>query len=79
MSIPVSQFIPPPALCPYICSLCLCFYFCFADKSIGIIFLDSTPKRYYTILVFLFLAYFHLYYNRQVSAVGAVSFLLMAE
>ena len=44
MSIPISQFIPPPPLpswCPYICSLHLCLYFCFASKIIYTIFLDS--------------------------------------
>ena len=29
---------------PYICSLCLCLYFCFANKLIYIISLDSTYK-----------------------------------
>ena len=41
MSIPISQFIPPssiPPWCPYICSLCLCLYFCFANKMIYTIF-----------------------------------------
>ena len=42
MSIPISQFISPPPWYPYICSLCLCLYFCFANKIIYIIFLDST-------------------------------------
>ena len=43
MSIPFSQFIPPLFLpCYlYICSLCLCLYFCFANEFICIIFLDS--------------------------------------
>ena len=27
-----------PASCPYICSLCLCLYFCFASKFISTIF-----------------------------------------
>ena len=38
MSIPISQFIPLPHLsppwCPYVCSLPLCLYFCFANKII---------------------------------------------
>ena len=68
-----------PQLCVHTFVLYVCFYFCFAVKSICIIFLDSTRKRYYTILVFLFLAYFTLYDNLCVSAVGTVSFLLMAE
>jgi len=45
-SIPISQFILPPLPFPvwylYICSLCLCLYFCFANKFINFIFLDST-------------------------------------
>ena len=55
MSIPISQFIPTslPPWYPYICSLCLCLYFCFANKFICIIFLDSTYMQYYTIFVFL--------------------------
>ena len=63
MSIPISQFIPPsfPPWYPYICSLRLCFCFCFANKFICIIFLDSTYKRYYMIFIFLFLTYFTLY------------------
>ena len=45
MSMSISQFIPPihfPPWCPYICSLCLCLYFWFANKFICTIFLDST-------------------------------------
>ena len=50
MSIPISQFIPPPSplpptfppWCPYICSLHLCLYFCLANRFICTIFLDST-------------------------------------
>ena len=36
MSMPVSQFFPPhpSPWYPYICSLCLCLYFCFANKAI---------------------------------------------
>ena len=46
MSIPFSQFIPPLFLpCYlYICSLCLCLYFCFANEFICIIFLQSIYK-----------------------------------
>ena len=46
MSIPISQFIPLPfsPWYPYVCSLCLCLYFCYADKFICIIFPDSTCK-----------------------------------
>ena len=45
VSAPVSQFLPPsffPPWCPYIYSLLLCLYFCFANKIIYTIFLDST-------------------------------------
>ena len=46
VSIPVSQFIPPPPLTPwcflYICSLCLRLYLCFASKIICTVFRDST-------------------------------------
>ena len=46
MSIPVSQFIPShhppsPTWCPHVCSLCLCPYFCFANRLISTIFWDS--------------------------------------
>ena len=35
MSISISQFIPPlPPWYPYVCSLCLCLYFCFVHKMI---------------------------------------------
>ena len=64
VSIPVSQFLSPhpfPPWYPYICSLCLFLYFCFATKIIWIIFLDSRYMRYYTIFAFLFLTYFTLY------------------
>ena len=64
VSIPVFQFLPPHPVSPwypYICSLCLCLYFCFANKIIYTIFLDSTYLRYYTIFAFLFLTYFTLY------------------
>ena len=42
MSISISQFIPPPPCFPpqypYVCSLCLCLYFCFVNKIIYTIF-----------------------------------------
>ena len=38
-------------------------YLCFTNKFICTIFLDSTYKWYYTVLVFLFLTYFTLYVN----------------
>ena len=44
MSIPTFQFIPPSSSpwYPYVYSLCLCLYFCFANKFIWTIFLEST-------------------------------------
>ena len=46
-----------PSWGPYICSLCLCLNFCFANKIISIIFLDFMCKRYYLIFVCFFLTY----------------------
>ena len=62
MSIPISKFIPPPflSLVSRICSLRLSL-FLLANKFICIIFLDCTYKRYYMILIFLFLTYLTLY------------------
>ena len=53
MSIPISQFIPPPPpapatfppWCPYVCSLHLCLCFCPATWFICTIFLGSTYMR----------------------------------
>ena len=44
VSIPVSRFNPPSPTpwCPYVCSLYLCLYFCFANRFICTISLDST-------------------------------------
>ena len=44
MSIPISQFIPPPFPydIPMFYPLHLCLYFCFVNKVINTIFLDST-------------------------------------
>ena len=50
MSIPISQFIPPPTFppwCPYVCSLHLCLYFCLANRFICTVFLDSTYALIY--------------------------------
>ena len=40
----ISQFIPPPhpPWYPYVCSLHLCLYFCFANRFVYTIFLDFT-------------------------------------
>ena len=63
MSVPVSQFIPPPSsrLGNHKFVLYICDYFCFAHNFISTIFLDSTYKQYYMISVFLFPTCFTLY------------------
>ena len=33
------------SLCPYVCSLCLCLYFFFANRFISTVFLNSTYKH----------------------------------
>ena len=84
-SIPISQFILPPLPFPlwylYICSLCLCLYFCFANKFINFIFLDSTYRQYYMIFAFLYCISLRMIISRsiQVSACGIISFLSMVE
>ena len=63
MLIPISssfQALLPPWY-PYICSLCLCLSFSFANKIIYSIFLDSTCMHIYTVFVFIFLTYSTLY------------------
>ena len=52
-----------PHLGPYICSLCLCFYFCFANRFICTISLDFTYMCYCTI--FVLLTYLTLYNSLQ--------------
>ena len=63
MSVPISQFIPA-SLYPlgvHVFLLYVCISFCFVNKFICIIFLDSICKWYYMVCVFLFLTYFTLY------------------
>ena len=57
----------PPLLpqSPIVYSLHLCLFCCLAYRVIIAIFLNSMYKRYYTILVFFFLAYFLLYNRLQ--------------
>ena len=57
VSVSISQFIPPSSfqLGNHVCSLYICNYFCFENKFISTIFLDSVYKWYYTIFGFLFL------------------------
>lgn len=64
--LPSSSYPLFPLWYPYIWCLHLCLYFCFVEKFIGVIFLDSTYKRYYTIFVFLSLTYLTLYDSLQV-------------
>ena len=45
LSTPISQFILTPTFspwCPYICSLCMCLYFCFAKWCFWIVALEKT-------------------------------------
>ena len=56
-----SQFTPPShprTWCPYICSLHLCLYFCFANKFFCIIFLDSTYNQYYVCFSFSVISFY---------------------
>ena len=64
VSMLLSQFAPPSPfpLGPQVCSLCLCLYFCPANRFTGIIFLESTCMCSYIIVVFLFRTYFTLKY-----------------
>ena len=50
---------------PKVCSVHLCLFFCFAYKVIITIFLNSIYRCQYTVLVFIFLAYFTLYNGLQ--------------
>ena len=51
---------------PKVCSLHLCLFCCLAYRVVVTIFLNSIYMRYYTVLVFFFLAYITLY-NRKVN------------
>ena len=54
MSISIFQFIPlATSPCLYVCSLHPCVYFCFANRFICTIFLDSIYIHEYRIFVFL--------------------------
>ena len=48
-----------------VCSVHLCLFFCFTYRVIVTIFLNSIFMRQYTVLVFVFLAYFTLYNGLQ--------------
>ena len=59
--------IPPRLLpqSPKVSSVHLCLLFCFAYRVIVTIFLNSIYMHSYTVLVFIFLAYFTLYNGLQ--------------
>ena len=59
---PKSSYPRPLPQSPKDCSIHLCLFCCLAYRVIITIFLNSTYMRYYTVLVFFFLAYFTLYY-----------------
>ena len=50
---------------PKDCSIHQCLFFCLVYRVIVTIFLNSIYMRYYTVLVFFFLAYFTLYNRLQ--------------
>ena len=53
MSIPIFQFIPSFTPSNHKFVFYICDYFCFVNKFICTIFLDSTQKRYHMIFDFL--------------------------
>ena len=76
MSGPFPQCIPSPVLLSahtFFC-LCLCLYFCFENKFIYTIFIDST-YMHYNWFFFLFMAYFNLYWQ----SLGSSMTLQMAQ
>ena len=62
---PISSHPCPPLQSPKVCSVHLCLFFCFAYRVIVTIFLNSICMCYYTVLAFIFLAYFTLYDGLQ--------------
>ena len=67
VSVPFSQIIllSPSPQSPKDCSIHLCLFCRLAYRVIIIILLNSIYMRYYTVLVFFFLAYFTLYNRLQ--------------
>ena len=74
---PNLSYTPPFPRYPYICSLFLCLYFCFANMFISTVFLDSTYKRCCIIFLFLFLTYFILHDSFQVYLISYLSMPLL--
>ena len=62
---PKSSHPHPLPQSPKDCSIHLCLFCCLAYRVIVTIFLNSIYMCYYTVLVFLFLAYFTLYNRLQ--------------
>ena len=62
---PISSHPRPPPQSPKDCSIHLCLFCCLAYRVIFTIFLNSIYMRWYTVLVFFFLAYFTLYNRLQ--------------
>ena len=62
---PKSSYPLPLPQSPKVCSTHLCLFCCLAYRVIVTIFLNSIHRRYYTVLVFFFLAYFTLYNRLQ--------------
>ena len=78
MSVPISQFILPPL--PHLVTISLFLHlwlcFCFANKFISTIFLDSAYKRYHMIFVFLWLTSLSVIISRSIrgAANGIILF-----
>ena len=81
MPIPVSQFIPPPLFLTGNRKFVFYNSFCFINKFICAILLDSKYKRYHMIFVFLWLTSLSLTTFRgiYVAANDIISFFFMAE
>ena len=82
VSIPISRFLPPPLPLwnPYICSLGLCFYFCFASKIIYTIFFRFHIYALIHVCFFLTSSFYMAVSNTiHIFANGTILSLLMAD
>ena len=72
---------PPHLVIMFVLYICDSISDLQANKFICIIFLDSTHKQYYVIFAFLFLTSLCMTVSRpiRISAIGTISFLLLAE